>query len=94
MFVMLTVRYIVNVKKALQMVRANIDTNHKTWFDAPLTLGQKVNGSDPQLPRRCIRQTARSNVPGDTPELYFKHTVSIPFMDELIAHLDQRFSDL
>ena len=85
---------VVNVQKALQNVRDSIDTNHKAWFDAALALGQKVNATAPQLPRRCSRQTARNNVPGDSPELYFKRIVSIPFMDELLAHLDQRFSDV
>ena len=36
----------------------------------------------------------RNNVPGDTPEIYYRHTVSIPFLDELISHLKTRFSDL
>ena len=33
-------------------------------------------------------------MPGDSPELYFKRIVSIPFMDDLLAHLDQCFSDV
>ena len=76
------------------MVRENIDSYHKKWFDAAVALGQKVNASDPQLPRRCVRQTARSNVPGDTPEVYFRCSLTAPFLDELINHIDQRFSDI
>ena len=82
---------LVRVQEALQNVRDRIDANHKAWFDAALALGQKVNATAPQLPSR---KTARNNVPGDSAELYFKRSVSIPFMDELIAHLDQRFSDI
>ena len=37
-----------NVKEALKMVRENIISYHKKWFDAALALGQKVNASDPQ----------------------------------------------
>ena len=62
--------------------------------DAAVTLGQKVNASKPQIPRHCIRQTSRSNVPGDTPEVYFRHSLSVPFLDKLIAYIDQWFSDI
>ena len=44
-----------NVKKTLMMVRENIDSYHKKWFDAAVALGQKVNASDPQLPRHCVK---------------------------------------
>ena len=33
-------------------------------------------------------------MPGYTPELYLKRSVSIPFLDELVSHIDHRFSDI
>ena len=78
----------------LKEVRENIDTKHKEWFDIAVALGDKVNASVPDLPRRCNRQTSRSNTPGDTPEVYYRRVVSSPFLDELIAHLQSRFSDI
>ena len=82
------------VEMAINEVREAIDTHHKEWFDAAVTLGRKVGASDPELPRRCGRQTARSNIPGDTPEVYYKRSISIPFVDELLCHLKTRFSDI
>ena len=73
-------------------VRSNIDVKHKVWHDMTVTLGEKVDASESQLPRRCGHQTARSNIPGDTPESYYRRTNSIPFLDELITHLKSRFT--
>ena len=82
------------VISVLQDVCTQIDIKHKAWHDTAVALGQKVNASAPQLPRRCSRQTARGNTPGDTPEVYYRRTLSIPFLDELISHLETRFSDI
>lgn len=79
---------------AINEVRKDIDTHHKEWFDVAVALGRKVKASEPELPRRCGRQTARSNVPGDTPEVYYKRSISIPFVDELLGHMKTRFSDI
>ena len=65
-----------NVVTALTQLRHNIDVKHKEWFAIAVRLSQQVNGSEPQLPRRCNVQTGRSNMPGDTPEVYYKRTVS------------------
>ena len=47
---------------------------------------------EPCLPRRCSRQTHRSNVPGDTPSEYYCRTVSIPLLDHLLSEMDSCFS--
>ena len=36
----------------------------------------------------------RSNYPATTPEIYFKRSVGIPFLDGVITELHERFSDL
>ena len=76
----------------LKGMRDDIDHKHKEWFAMTSALSLKINGSVPQLPRRCSRQTARSNVPGENLEIYFKR--SIPFFDTMISHLQSRFSDI
>ena len=78
----------------LQDVRKNMVSKHRTWHETAITLGEKVNASQPQLPRRCSVQTSRSNTPGETPEVYYRRIVSIPFLDELLSHLDYRFSEI
>ncbi|XP_064406466.1 52 kDa repressor of the inhibitor of the protein kinase-like [Halichondria panicea] len=58
----------------LQDVRKNMVSKHRTWHETAITLGEKVNASQPQLPRRCSVQTSRSNTPGETPEVYYRLT--------------------
>ena len=87
-------REVNTVVATLRDVREHIDVKHKTWCETALSLGQKVRAPEPQLPRRCSVQTARSNMPGDTPEVYYRRILSIPFLDELISHLESRFSGI
>lgn len=46
------------------------------------------------IPRRCSRQTLRSNVEADTPQAYWRHAVFIPFVDHLLSELSTRFTQL
>ena len=78
-------REVTTVVSALTELRGQIDTTHKKWFDKAVGLGQLVKASEPQLPRRCGIQTGRSNVPGDTPEVYYRRIISVPFLDELVS---------
>ena len=78
-----------NVSAALQEVR---DTYHTEWFLIITDMLSEV-GVEPCIPRRCGRQTQRSNVPADTPSEYFRRTISIPVLHHLISELNSRFSN-
>ena len=75
------------VKLSLSQVRQNIDVvsdGHGNW---------KGNRSTrPSIPQCCGRQSNRSNVPGDSPEVYYQRLITVPFIDELMNHLETRFS--
>ena len=43
-------------------------------------------------PRRCGRQTARENHPGDTAEVFYRRSLAVPFLDHLKSELDSRFT--
>ena len=47
-----------------------------------------------EIPRRCGRQTQRNNVPAETPKVYYRLAVYLPFLDSLIQQLNMRFGDL
>ena len=85
---------IVTVKEALSEVRSNIDTYHKKLYDSVVSLVGKINALPPSLPRRCTHQTNRENVPSNIPEEYFRRAITIPFFDDMISHLNNRFSDV
>ena len=57
-------------------------------------MGEQHDAPLPSRPRRCSRQTQRDNIPGDTPEEYCRRTLTIPFIDELLQHMETRFSPL
>ena len=81
------------VVSVLQDVRDDVVTHHKAWYQIAVATGDKV-GATQTIPRRCGRQTARSNVPADTPEEYYRRAITIPFLDEMFTHLDRRFSEI
>ena len=49
---------------------------------------------DPSLSRVCNRQRNRGNVPAETPEEYYRSSLGTPYLEELVAQLQARFSSL
>ena len=47
---------------------------------------ESVGAPGPTLPRICSRQRHRSNVPADSPQEYYRRTVSVPFLDHLFPN--------
>ena len=45
------------------------------------------------VPRRCSRQVHRNNLPTNDPETYYRVSVFLPVLDDIIHNLKQRFSD-
>lgn len=43
------------------------------------------------MPRIAKRQQHRQNVPADSSEEYFRRVIWIPFLDDILSQLDQRF---
>ena len=78
----------------LQEVRDEIDDRSMKWFEEAQEMGESHNAPLPSIPRCCGHQTQRDNVPGDSPEEYFCRTITIPFVDELLQHMQTRFSGL
>ena len=53
---------------------------------------EEVGVEKPSIPRRCNRQTHRANVEAEVPEVYYRRSLTIPFLDHLIKELEDRFS--
>ena len=82
------------VMRVLTDVRENVDQNHNQWYKSAVDLSAQINGSPPSMPRRCGRQSQRDNVPAHTPEEYYKRSLTIPFLDHMLSHLETRFSHM
>lgn len=81
-----------SVTTALQKVRTDVDSYHTRWFSEALSIGESVEAEEPSIPRICGHQRNRSNVPSDTPEEYYKRTITVPFLDHLCTELVDRFA--
>ena len=55
-------------------------------------LEKKSTETEPVKPGTVSRQVYRDNVPANSPSEYFRRSVSVPFLDHLIGHINSRFS--
>ena len=62
-------------------------------FEAASEMAEKA-GHVIEIPRRCKRQTLRSHVEADTPEAYYRISVFVPFIDNMVEQLASCFSQL
>ena len=81
-----------NVIKALEHIRKDVDATHLAWHEEALQLGGKV-GVIPSVPCRCGRQSNRDNMPAEDSETYYRRTLTIPFLDQLVMEMNSWFSD-
>ena len=80
------------VKDTLSSARSNDAEYNKVLEKAESMAG--IGNVVIVLPRCCGRQMERSNVPGDTPKVYFKISIYLPFLDSLIQQYNMRFTSL
>lgn len=55
--------------------------------------GTAVEGEVP-TPRRCGRQTLKSNVESNSPQEYWRRSAFVPFLDHLMTEFSHRFSEM
>ena len=82
------------VKKILLDMRRDPEKEFKPVFESMLAMAEIGGSVGMPIPRRCGRQTARSNVEASTPEEYWRRTIFVPFLDHLIQEFEERFSQL
>ena len=79
-----------NVIAILQNARDNIEPYHSRWFATVEKMCTGV-GTECSVPRRCSRQTHRSNIPADSPSQYYILPFNIPLLDHLLSEIRSRF---
>ena len=85
------------VIRSLQHTRDKIVESHHEWFEHCSQLARKVN-VEVKKPRTCQRQrfrqnhTTQSQSPEQEAKDYFRVSLTIPLIDELIERLNGRFS--
>ena len=79
------------LKTALKQARISVKQKHHAYFNRAKELGEAV-GTVPEKRRTCQKQTLRSNQGTNELEEYYRITLTVPFIDHIIAELDGRFS--
>ncbi|CAG2236222.1 unnamed protein product [Mytilus edulis] len=78
------------VKEALNDVRKTIVEQFSEWFAETEELAKTV-AVETSIPRRCGRKTQRENCPPDTPEIYYRRVIGIPYLDDALSGMEARF---
>ena len=84
---------ITTIIDVLRSVREDAETEFSKLFEDMKVMSVQA-GVEITIPRRCGRQTLRNNIPSDIPEVYYRRTIFIPFLDKIISELETRFSQL
>eukprot|EP00731_Ephydatia_muelleri_P031439 Em0022g953a len=76
----------------LKELREELDDWNKIWFQMAVEIAEEVGTEKPSIPRMCSRQTQRSNVEADIPEVYYRRSLTAPFLDHLLQEMEDRFT--
>ena len=71
----------------MQHVRDNVNDFHSQWFHLAKSRAEEVGVGAPSIPICCSQQKNRSNTPAEDPKEYFKHAITIPFLDHHLTQL-------
>ena len=83
-----------HVISAIEKCRSELSDTDE-WFMEASNLSKNVNAPEPSIrPRLTKYQQHRANTPADSPQTYYKRTISIPFVDHLLSELKSRFSTI
>ena len=83
---------ITSARGLLRDVRTNCGVEFAKIFKDASELTSLFGQDHPEVPRLATRQTHWNNISAQTPEVYWRRAVFVPFVDNLIAELDSRFS--
>lgn len=78
------------VISVFQSIRENVDLKFNNIYKEAKDVAEKLN-IEPKMPRICSSQRNRSNVPSNNIEEYYKKSIFIPYLDDLMMALNERF---
>ena len=74
----------------LSYIRENVDKEADVIYQQATRMAGKLF-VEPAIPRTATRQAHRNNVHAETPLVYYKRALIIPFMDTIISETKSRF---
>ena len=78
------------LRSTINHVINDIDHYHQLWYDEILHLAAILNVEEkmPRIPQVSIY---RNNPPAESPCLYYKYSLMLPTLNNLLTQLDERF---
>ena len=80
-----------DTQEQLKELCEGVDDWHKIWFELAVDIANEVGTEKTNIPRRCCRQK-RSNIEAESPEVYYRRSLTVPFINHLLTELEERFS--
>ena len=82
-----------NLKLTIENLRNSVKNYHENWYNKAKKLAEKVDISEANMtkPPTCSRQICWSNQPVQNTKEYFCVSLTIPFLDHVLADLEYRF---
>jgi len=81
-----------NTRQELQEIRLNAEKEFGDIFERVKSLAEKID-IEINMPRISKRQTNRCNIQTDDPEIFYRVSVFIPYIDKFINELEERFTN-
>lgn len=84
-----------SVIETLQLLTEDVDVEFHKLFESASKIYKLYFDTELKVPRLVLvgRQTNRENYPHGSDEEYFRRTIFVPSLDDLLAHLKSRFSN-
>ncbi|XP_063435948.1 52 kDa repressor of the inhibitor of the protein kinase-like [Mytilus trossulus] len=83
----------IDTVKALVKSTRDDETEFDNVFEKATAMAEVADIGGIKAPRRCGRQTQRSNVPADNVQVYYRRAVFLPFLDSMIQQFEIRFGE-
>ena len=82
---------VATVIETLEGLKVNIDDHHQRWYDEAVRLAATIDVK-PSTKRTCFFQRNRDNTPADNTCEYYRRSITIPVLNEMIEDLRRRFT--
>ena len=79
------------VIETLEAVRISVTKYHDKWYNDAVTLAVSVDVT-PNMPRICANQIHRTYIPAENVSEYYRRTITLPVLNEVISDLLHRFN--
>ena len=74
----------------LELLRTNCEEEFHSWFNEISTFAESLS-IPVSTPRTTSRQLHRANIAADSPEVYYRRNIMVPFLDHITTEMETRF---